>query len=242
MNLIDFRKNLKTELKQRNLSLNSFVQLSDLSEDTLRSVIYGDSEDTKLSTLIKIADVFQCSLDGLVGRQYYSKKELRILDRIHKLPIHSLDIIQTVITIEYNCLLQKSKNNKDVLPLFIPNGNLRDGMYYNGSSYEILDTTAYPESLKRDCNFALKITTNNFEPICFVNDVILFTTKYIPRYYDVVLYVNSSGKLFIRRYTELGLEPINRFGDIILTNEINDYTPLGVVLKVVREFDIERYR
>lgn len=115
-------------------------------------------------------------------------------------------------------------------------------MYYNGSMYNTLDISKYPHDLRNSISFTLKITTNNFSPIYSVDDILLVTTKHRPEYYDIVIYTNKSGKLFIRKYTELGLEPINGFGDIIPIKDLSNYIPLGVVLKVAREFDIEQYR
>lgn len=242
MDLSTFRHNLKTKLKQQKLSLNSLAELSDLSEDTLRSVIYGDSRDIKLSTLIKIADVLKSSIDELIDRKYYSHEEYKLFSEIHTLPKSSLDVIHTIVKLERHCLLTKSKSGKYTVPLLIPTGNIKDGMYYNGSTYDTLDISEYPRDLRDSISFALKITTNNFSPIYSVNDILLVTTKHRPEYYDIIIYINKSGKLFIRKYTELSLESINGFGNIILTKDISNYTPLGVILKVVREFDIEQYR
>ena len=57
-----------------------------------------------------------------------------------------------------------------------------------------------------------------------------------------MLYIDNDGKIYIRRYLEYGLEAINGFGKNIPIKEIRNYTALGVILKVVKEFDIEQYR
>ncbi len=68
MNLQYFRTTLRKMLREKKLTLNALSLQADLSEDTLRSIIYGKSQDIKLSTMIKIADVLNCSLDELAGR------------------------------------------------------------------------------------------------------------------------------------------------------------------------------
>lgn len=79
MNLDYFRKHIKEELKKNNLTLSKLSKEADLSEDTLRSLIYGKSTDVKLSTLSKIADVLNCSIDSLIGRNnwFFDEKLLK---------------------------------------------------------------------------------------------------------------------------------------------------------------------
>ena len=242
LNLNTFRNTLREKLKEQKLTLSSLASLSDLSEDTLRSIIYGKSQDIKLSTLIKIADVLQCSIDELVNRTAYSDEELQLFERIHNLPEYSVQVIQVMVNMEERYLLQKSVNGTEIIPLLLPKGNFRDGMYYDGNLFESLNITNYPAQLKKEISFGLKISTSYYEPLYFPNDILLMSTKNYPVFNDIVLYIDSVGKIYIRRYTELGLEPLVRFDDLIPIYEAHNYTALGVLVKTVKEFDIEQYR
>ena len=242
MNLKSFRSSLREKLKEQKLTLSSLASLSDLSEDTLRSIIYGKSQDIKLSTLIKIADVLQCSLDELINRNTYSHDVLLLIKRIKKLPKRSLTALEIIVSLEEKSMLHKSTLGKEVIPVFIPKGNMRDGMYYNGNIYEGLDISGYPINLIRDTTFGLLIQTEYYEPIYHPNDILLLSVNHNPRFYDIVLYINNNGRIFIRQYTDLGLIPIGKFGEIIPVSEMKNYTALGVVIKTVNEFDIEQYR
>lgn len=242
MNLNFFRTSLRNKLKQQKLTLSSLASLSDLSEDTLRSIIYGKSKDIKLSSLLKISDVLHCSIDELINHKAYTNETQRIFDRILKLPQSSINNILVITTLEEKRLLNKSIYGKHTIPLFIPKGNMRDGMYYDGNIYETMDITNYPDNLINDTSFGLKIMTDNYEPIYHKNDILLLSTNNKPKPSDIVLYINNSGKIFIRRLTNLGLEPIDDFGEIIPIKESRNYTPLGIVLKTVKLFDVEQYR
>ncbi len=242
MDLKSFRITLRKKLKEQNLTLNSLASLSDLSEDTLRSIIYGKSQDIKLSTLIKIADVLNCSIDELVNRTPYSHEELGLFKQIHILPENSIQAVQALVNMEEKYSLQKSIDGTETIPLFIPKGNFRDAMYYDGNLIDSLDITNYPPPLKREISFGIKIATNYYEPIYYTNDILLLSTKNAPILNDIVFYINNYGKIFIRRYTKLGLEPVGSFNDLIPSCEITNYTALGVVVKTVNEFDIEQYR
>ena len=242
MNLKSFRCSLREKLKEQKLSLSTLATLSDLSEDTLRSIIYGKSQDIKLSTLLKIADVLHCSIDELINRNRYPQEIKKLFERILKLPKSSIKTIQAIIILEEKRLLQKSMYGKEIIPVFIPKGNMHDGMYYDGNTYESLDISNYPIKLINEVNYGIKIQTDYFEPIYYTNDIILISSCKSPNKSDIVIYINNIGKIFIRQLTDFGLEPIGNFGEIIPLREIKNYTPLGIIIKTVREYDIEFFR
>ncbi len=242
MDLIYFRQNLKEKLQKSKISLNYLSAQADISEDTLRSIIYGKSQDIKLSSILKIAHVLDCSLDSLIGRSVYSIQEENMIKQLRTLSEHSLRTVQVLIDLEEKTSIENSLTGNETISVFVPTGNMKDGFFYDNSHFETLNITHYSVDLKKKISFGLKITTSHFEPIYFINDIILFTQDSTPERNDIVLSVNNDGRLFLRKLTPFGLEPINRFGKKIPTNEINNYTMLGKVLKVAKGFNIEQYR
>lgn len=242
MDLQNFRKNLKLKLKEQKLTLNALSFRADLSEDTLRSLIYGKSQDVKISTITKIADVFGCSIDALLERPVYSAEEENMIHQLRNLSGRSIQTIQALIHLETLTTLQPSNAGKNIIPVFLPTGNMKDGQYYDNTSFETLDITEYPLSLKNATTFGIKILSANFEPLYYMNDILLLSQNRPPEYNDVVLYLDKEGKIYIRKYTTSGLIPINHFGKRIPPGEIHNYSATGVVLKVVKEFNIEQYR
>lgn len=242
MDLQIFRTTLRKKLREKNLTLNALSTQADLSEDTLRSIVYGKSQDIKLSTIIKIANVLDCSLDNLAGRSFYSSQEQNIINRLSYLPERSINVIEFILQLEEKSALQKSNHGKDVIQVFLPTGNMKDGMHYDCFLYEDLDISNYPSSIKNNVDLGIKIMTQNYEPVYHPNDIILLSHKRLPEYNDIVLYIDNEGRLFIRKYTENFLLPINGFGKKIATKEIKHYKAMGVVIKVAKEFNIENYR
>lgn len=242
MDLQNFRKNLRLKLKEQKLTLNALSFHADLSEDTLRSLIYGKSQDVKISTITKIADVFGCSIDALLERPVYTAEEENMIRQLRNLSDRSIKTIQALIRLETMTSLQPSNAGKNIIPVFLPTGNMKDGQYYDNTSFETLDITEYPLSLKNATAFGIKILSANFEPLYYMNDILLLSQNRPPEYNDVVLYLDQEGKIYIRKYTTSGLIPINHFGKKIPPNEIHNYSATGVVLKAVKEFNIEQYR
>lgn len=242
MDLIYFRQNLRDKLQKSKISLSYLSTQADISEDTLRSIIYGKSQDIKLSSILKIAHVLDCSLDSLIGRSLYSIQEENIIKQLRNLSEHSLRTVQVLIDLEEKTTLQNSSTDKETISVFLPVGNMKDGIFYDTSRFESLDITNYPQELKNKIAFGIKIISSHFEPVYFMNDILLLSLENAPEVNDIVLSVNNEGRIFLRKLTPFGLEPINRFGKKIPANEMNNYTTLGVVLKVAKEFNIEQYR
>lgn len=242
MDLIYFRQNLRDKLQKSKISLSYLSAQADISEDTLRSIIYGKSQDIKLSSILKIARVLDCSLDSLIGRSVYSIQEENMIKQLRNLSEHSLRTVQVLIDLEEKTTLHNSKNRRETTTIFLPTGNMKDGLFYDNSRFETLDITDYPKELKDRIAFGVKIVSAHFEPVYFTNDILLLSQHNAPERNDIVLCINDAGRLFLRKLTPFGLDPINRFGKKIPANEMNNYTIMGVVLKVAKEFNIEQYR
>lgn len=55
-------------MDDKNLTIKCLSDISDLPEDTIKAILYHRVKDVKLSTAVKLADAFNCSLDDLVKR------------------------------------------------------------------------------------------------------------------------------------------------------------------------------
>ena len=242
MNLQALRDNLRKLLKQHKMTLNTLSIQADLSEDTLRSLIYSHAKDVKVSTVIKIAKVFNCSIDTLLGRSIYSFHEEHIIEQLRLLSGRSLRAILALIDLESQTTLRSSFTGKDFITVFLPTGNLIDGQFYDTSSFETLDISDYPNSLKNSVDFGFKILSENFLPLYDRNDILLLSRKQIPEQNDIALFLDREGRIFLRRYTHMGLEALSRRGSLISPSKINQYSCIGIVIKVVKEFNIEQYR
>ena len=96
--------------------------------------------------------------------------------------------------------------------------------------------------MQEEADFGLKILSDFFEPVYFLNDILICSCKRRPEYNDIVIYFDKNGRLYIRKYFETHLEPLNGFGERIPSNRYDEFKAKGVVLRVVREFNIEQYR
>lgn len=242
MDIKTFKENLKRKLKEQKITLSALAVHADLSEDTLRSIIYGKSQDIKLSTMVKIADVLHCTLDELVGRSVYSNEQQNFIERIQYVSNHSFRTLQAILAIEEQFTLKNNRNGKNIIQVLTPSGTLKDGQFYNGATYESFDISGYPKAIQQSVDFGLRITSDYFEPVYYLNDILLISRQRLPEYYDIALYLDKNKKMYLRQYLETGLSPVNSFGASFPRHKLADYTPIGVVVTVALEFNIEQYR
>lgn len=241
MDLNYFRSHIKEELKKEGLTLSSLSQKADLSEDTLRSLIYGKSQDVKLSTITKIAEVLDCSIDYLIGRYdwFYDEPPIK---KIQTLSPRSIQTIQKLITLELNSTQLPSQKHSNIIPILIPTGKVKDGNYYDNTTFQEHDISDYPNHLQQIINLGIMINSDYYEPTYYKNDILLLSTEKKPEFGDIAVYQSVDGRIYIRQFTPSGLEPIDQFGQSIPIRRQNLYTAIGVVVKVTKEFDIEQYR
>ena len=66
---MDLTETLRAKMNECNLTIKQLSYASDLSEETIKAILYSRVKDVKLSTAIKLANALNCSLDDLVKRQ-----------------------------------------------------------------------------------------------------------------------------------------------------------------------------
>lgn len=71
-------------IRRQEDSLEKLAEKSGLSLNTLRSLLYKDIQDCKLSTVIAIADAFDTTIDELIGRPDRALRKLHVVELVEK--------------------------------------------------------------------------------------------------------------------------------------------------------------
>lgn len=59
---------LRKKMDNAQLTIKLLSDVSDVPEDTIKAILYRRVKDVKLSTVMKLADAFDCSIGELVNR------------------------------------------------------------------------------------------------------------------------------------------------------------------------------
>lgn len=164
-----FRKNIDRLMAQHDYTIVELSEFADMSFSTLKNFLYDkEAKDCRLSTAIKLAEVFDVTIDELVG--ILDAKTARQLDSYRTLPKSSQALIDWYINNEVFIHSQhdKTKPITIMLPVCAHNGNLKKTSDYIHFDASVLDNELYHKVF-----FGIKIPCDHYLPHYRQNDILL---------------------------------------------------------------------
>ena len=229
----DIAKRLKLLMKIEGITISELAAKADISEDTIKAIRSGKTQNPSLYVLTAIADAFSCTLDNLVGRIPKEVDEANLLRKWRSLDNHGRKITMLLIDDE----LAKQ-------PLLTT--RMRQFMYYCSSSYlgngalfdmSRTEYTDIPANYMKEADFGYKITSDSYIPNFFLEDIIAIK-KRPPEPQEIACYWKDN-VIYIRKYVLINgtprYVPINAVNNEIELKKISDYTCLGTVIGIIRQ-------
>ncbi len=65
---MELSNTIRKKMDDKGMTIKHLSDISNISEDTIKAILYHRVKDVKLSTAIKLANAFDCSLDELFLR------------------------------------------------------------------------------------------------------------------------------------------------------------------------------
>jgi len=170
-----------------------------------------------------------------------SNREMDIIRKMKTLSEQQLMYVNAFVETE-SVFKQQHTNEEDYITVFIPTGNMQDGMIYDTINVEKLNIAHYRAKFGPKIHYAIKITTNHFTPAYLRNDVLLISKEPISDG-DTGLFLNrENGCFYIRKYVQgdiCRLEPINQLGVAFEVNqqdqkEVSKWVKFGKIITKVR--------
>lgn len=222
---------LKDLLAERNLSVTEFADMCDLPSETVKNVYYGRTKDPKLSTVVKMAETLDISINCFIGKCPHNTAESRILRNYSMCGRHGKSIIEFVA--RYEATAAKSERDADEkhkVPCLIPYGNIIYGIIY-----ETCETVEIETSVK-DAFSAVKITNNDLAPAYCRDDIILFENRF-PHNGEYAAFFRED-RAYILQYIEEGdhyrLKSLNSQGEDIILKRMDEIGFIGTCIDVIR--------
>ena len=228
-------------MKIKNLSIKQLASKANVPEDTIKNIVYNRVSDIKLSTVIKMANAMNCSIDELIGRNCFSDEESKLIKLLRSLSTSSKNFILSMAELEQAITVENE--DEELVTLFQPTGNMEDGMIYDSSNFMKINVSGYIQKYGRDkINCALFINSDSFNPTYNHGDILLICNK-ILHHGDTGIFIRQdTGQLFIRKYIEsspIRLEPITNYGTTISIDknsieDMNRWIKFGYVVTKYR--------
>lgn len=165
-----FRKNIFTLLELHDLSLRELSEKADMPFETLKSFLYGDAKDCKLSTAVKISRAFNVSIDEIVGAETINKMSRESLYMCHNLPDYVVYLIRSFIRHQYK--IHSHFDEKSVnIPVLLP--ECANGYLLTTNITDTVCIDHLTNNLKSKIALGIKIPCDHYEPHYMPNEIVL---------------------------------------------------------------------
>lgn len=198
-----FRSNILTYKDSLEISVEALAELSRMPTATLRSFLYNDTRDAKLSNAIYLARAIGVSIDELVGADtipQLSRESLRIC---RNLPDNDLMLVRWFIRClhDLNC---NTEPNKRYVSVMIPEKD-NDGNYKLVSRFEKVEITNLEEPLRSKVFIGFKLFSDYYMPYYFPNDILLICNDRPAKRTENVLVRAGDYVFLVKRIIENGV-------------------------------------
>lgn len=173
-----FRQNLLMYVSEKDISIHDIAEEADISFETLKSLIYGDSKDCKLSTAIALAKALGVSVDELVGCGTIEPDVKESIAITRNLPSTYVHFVRWAIRFYERMLSEKQLSNKAV-NIMLPTCN-NEGNICLTNNFETKDFSDIKELVRPKVFMGIKLPCDAYMPIYAENDVLLIANDRLP--------------------------------------------------------------
>lgn len=234
-----FAISIEQERFKLNLSQAQMAKKLDMSLASYKRLITCNVEKIDLYTAYRLYH-----LTGKLAYEFLNtspNKELDVKRKIVGLSHSQLSFIEGLIEFEKNFAIN-NKDYEDYVTVYVPTGNMEDGMIYDTANVEKLNISSYKKKYGDMIHCGIKITSNHLHPAYNKGDVLLICRHAI-RDGDTGVFINkNTGCAYVRKFYQTSpcrLEPISGYGETIYVDDnnpadMNRWIKFGCVITKVR--------
>ena len=188
----NLRRNLSMYISSPDITLKDISEGADISFDTLKNLIYQNTRDCKLSTVVSIANALEVTVDELVGANTFSKEDKECIDMFREMPEYYQYFIRWFIKRQYQMLNNNFRDYAKTIPVVSLEEN-NDGTLHLSKQFATLDITTVPKNLKAQIFMGISLNTNNYMPFYSDYDTVLIANDRPPKANEnsVIIYGNN---------------------------------------------------
>lgn len=210
----NYAQSMEIERVRLNLTQNEMAKKLDMSLSNYKKIISGESSTISLYVthlMHELTGKWTCELCN------EHNEELEILEKYRLLSSSQRNFINAILDIEAE-LSQDTESEEDYISVFVPTGNMEDGMVYDSSNLIHVNAASYKKKFGDFLHYGLKITSSYLQPVYNPGDILLIC-KSPARDGDTGVFFNkSSGRVYFRKLHQSSstiLLPVNNYGSEI---------------------------
>lgn len=165
-----FRQNLFMYVDEKDITIRDISEAADIPFSTLNSILYGNSKDIKLSTVIKLARTLDISIDELVGAETINPITRESLSICRNLPEHAVYLIRYFI--RHQKKIYETKDNT-IKRISVLKPECNRGNMLTTNVIVPMEVDSLPNSLKSKIYLGIKVPCEHYMPYYAPGDIIL---------------------------------------------------------------------
>lgn len=236
----NLRINVERERIRLKMTQADFAKSIGLSLTTYKRFLSSESIKFDIYTLYLLY-----KKTGKLGFQFGNDSDpyLDLIDKITTLDQSQLSFISDLIDFQKSLTTNTDKDMADdYVTVFIPTGNMHDGMLYDSTSYEAINIAAYRKKYGVAIHCGIRITSNHLHPVYYKNDILLISRTPI-RDGDTGVFIDkTTGCCYLRKFYQTSpcsLVPLNGYGETFYVDDnnpddMNKWIKFGRVLTKMR--------
>lgn len=223
---------LRQLTNEKGWSLQQLAEISDLPLETVRNIYYGKTPDPKISTVMKLANSFNLTVNCLMGQCSHTPQERAILINYRSCGKHGKSVIELIAKYEASAM----KNERDraethMIPCIIPQGTVS-----NGVVFELCETVEL-ETKSTNAYIAVRMVSNDMAPTYCKGDILLFENRFPEPGEKAAFY--KGDRIYIRKFCDEGdhyrLQCLHKQGEDIILKRMDEIDYIGTCIDVMRE-------
>lgn len=234
----NFAENLEIERVKLGLSQREMASKLEISLSSYKRLIDSVTTKVDLYTAYKLYLLTGKNLTEFMG---VTDNNIAIKNKLSELNPQQVSFIESVVDFERD-FKSKHDGTENFLSVYVPTGNMEDGMIYDSVNIEKVDISEYRAKYGDKISCGILITSNHLHPVYNLGDILMISRRPI-RDGDTGVFINkNSGCAYIRKFYQTSpcrLEPINGYGETFYVDsqnksDMDNWIKFGVVIAKMR--------
>lgn len=168
-----FRKNIDTLMDANDYTIKVLSEKIEMPFETLKSFLYGEFKDCKLSTAVKLARAFNVSIDELIGAGTITPTLRESISMCRTMPEHALYLIRSFIR-HQNQIYNNASTSSKIISVMTP--ECRNTYLPTTNVIKPICIDHLPDDIKLRTSMGVQIPCDHYEPYFMPGDILLLAT------------------------------------------------------------------
>ncbi len=215
-----FADNLEIERVRIGLTQKQMAEKLEMSLSAYKRIITYDTEKIDLYLIYKLY-----KLTGKLAYEFTDITDpyLSVKKKLMGLSFSQLSYVEAIIDFE-NAFKDSHADFEDYITVYIPTGNMEDGMIYDSANIKKLRVPDFRSKYGIKVSCGVQVTSNHLHPVYNKGDIILITKRPIRDGDTGIFFNRENGCVYIRKFYQTSpcrLEPINEYGEAFYVDSNN---------------------